>query len=68
MVRSDDIKKQIQDQDKINYGDEFSSSPDNEQIQDEDTEELLADAIGNKPKPGKEFNIGDEMNNDEGDL
>ncbi len=70
MVKSSDIKKQIQEQDKVNYGDETESgsSPDNEQIQEEDTEELLEDVIGNNPSSSKGFNIGEEINSDESDL
>jgi hypothetical protein len=69
-AKAQDIKKKVQKQDEEVYGTGTvsSSDPDPEIIQEETTKELVEDVIGNKPKSGKEFNIGEEVNKDEEDI
>ncbi len=61
-----DIKKELDEEEKQNYGDETESgsSPDTEAIQNEDVDELVKDVTGQNPQK----NIADEVNDAEEKL
>ena len=61
-----DIKKELDEEEKQNYGDETESgsSPDTEAIQNEDVDELVKDVTGQNPPK----NIADEVNDAEEKL
>ena len=61
-----DIKKELDEEEKQNYGDETESgsSPVTEAIQNEDVDELVKDVTGQNPQK----NIADEVNDAEEKL
>lgn len=65
-AKLDDIKKELEEEEKENYGEGRlgSSESDPEEIQSEDVEELVRDVTGQNPKS----NIADEINEAEKNL